>query len=206
MAVRDLRLVVIDRDGTLNRDPEDFLHGPDDWEPLPGALEAVARLNEAGWRVVVASNQSGLGRGLFDVDTLNAVHARMHKALARVGGRIDAVFFCPHAPEDACDCRKPAPGLFLQIAARYGIAPAQLVAVGDSVRDACAGVAAGCDTHLVLTGQSAVHRDGTRPVGLPEGVTIHDDLLAFADALIARHAPAARAADGPAAGMGAARP
>ncbi|MFN3830570.1 MAG: D-glycero-beta-D-manno-heptose 1,7-bisphosphate 7-phosphatase, partial [Tepidimonas ignava] len=140
MAVRDLRLVVIDRDGTLNRDPEDFLHGPDDWEPLPGALEAVARLNEAGWRVVVASNQSGLGRGLFDVDTLNAVHARMHKALAGVGGRIDAVFFCPHAPEDACDCRKPAPGLFLQIAARYGIAPAQLVAVGDSVRDACAGV------------------------------------------------------------------
>lgn len=196
MPGRDLRLVVIDRDGTLNRDPEDFLHGPDDWEPLPGALEAVARLNEAGWRVVVASNQSGLGRGLFDVDTLNAVHARMHRALAQAGGRIDAVFFCPHAPEDDCDCRKPAPGLFLQIAARYGVAPAQLVAVGDSVRDACAGVAAGCDTHLVLTGQSAAHRDGSRPPDLPGGVTVHDDLLAFADALIARESAEAASAAG----------
>jgi len=186
MPARDLKLVVIDRDGTLNRDPEDYLHGPDDWEPMPGALEAVARLNEAGWRVVIASNQSGLGRGLFDVATLNAVHARMHKALAQAGARVDAVFFCPHAPEEACECRKPLPGLFLQIARRYGVPPSQIVAVGDSVRDACAGVAAGCDTHLVLTGQSAAHRDGTRPPGLPEGVTVHDDLLAFADALIAR--------------------
>ncbi|MGQ9725426.1 MAG: D-glycero-beta-D-manno-heptose 1,7-bisphosphate 7-phosphatase [Tepidimonas sp.] len=186
MLGRDLRLVVIDRDGTLNRDPEDFLHGPDDWEPLPGAPEAVARLNEAGWRVVVACNQPGLERGLFDVETLNAVHARMHKALAQAGGRIDAVFFCPHAPEDGCDCRKPAPGLLLQIAARYGVAPAQLVVVGDSVRDVCAGVAAGCDTHLVLTGQSAAYRGGSRPPGLPGDVTVHDDLLAFADALIAR--------------------
>ncbi|MEW6694689.1 D-glycero-beta-D-manno-heptose-1,7-bisphosphate 7-phosphatase [Tepidimonas thermarum] len=188
MPARDLKLVVIDRDGTLNRDPEDFLHGPQDWQPLPGALEAVARLNQAGWRVVIASNQSGLGRGLFDVETLNAVHARMHKALAQAGGRIEAVFFCPHAPEDACDCRKPAPGLLLQIAQRYGVPPSQLVVVGDSVRDVGAGVAAGCDTHLVLTGQSAVHRNGTRPPDLPPGVTVHDDLLAFADALIARDA------------------
>lgn len=187
MPARDLKLVVIDRDGTLNRDPEDYLRGPDDWEPLPGALEAVARLNEAGWRVVIASNQSGLGRGLFDVATLNAVHARMHKDVVQAGGRIDAVFFCPHAPEDECDCRKPAPGLLLQVAARYGVAPAQLVAVGDSAHDAQAGVAAGCDTHLVCTGQSAAGA----PVDLPAGVSVHDDLLAFADALIARETGAA---------------
>lgn len=192
MPARDLKLVVIDRDGTLNREPEDYLRGPDDWEPLPGALEAVARLNEAGWRVVIASNQSGLGRGLFDVATLNAVHARMHKAVAQAGGRIDAVFFCPHAPEDECDCRKPAPGLFLQIAERYGIAPAQLVAVGDSVRDARAGVAAGCDTHLVLTGQSV----SGRPTDLPSGVSTHADLLAFADALIGRATAAGEAGAG----------
>ncbi|MDM7463195.1 D-glycero-beta-D-manno-heptose 1,7-bisphosphate 7-phosphatase [Tepidimonas taiwanensis] len=192
MPARDLRLVVIDRDGTLNQDPEDFLHGPDDWQPLPGALEAIARLNEAGWRVVVASNQAGLGRGLFDLDTLNAIHARMHKAVAQAGGRIEAVFFCPHAPEDACDCRKPAPGLFRQIAARFGTSPSQLVVVGDSVRDAGAGVAAGCDTHLVLTGQSAAWRGVGRPPGVPQAVALHDDLLAFAEALVERDASAGR--------------
>lgn len=186
MATRELKLVVVDRDGTLNQDPEDFLRGPDDWVPLPGALEAIARLNGAGWRVVVASNQSGLGRGLFDVETLNAVHARMHKALAQAGARVDAVFFCPHAPEDDCDCRKPKPGLFLQIAARYRVAPTQIVAVGDSLRDVGAGVAAGCDTHLVLTGQSAGFRSCGLPSGLPRGVTVHADLSAFADALLAR--------------------
>ena len=186
---RDLKLVVLDRDGTLNEDPEDFLHGPGDWKPLPGAIEAVARLNHAGWRVVIASNQSGLGRGLFDVATLNDIHARMHKELALAGARIEAVFFCPHAPEDHCDCRKPAPGLFLQIARRFGVPPGQMVAVGDSVRDAQAASAAGCEPHLVLTGQSARHRDGTVPAGLPGGVDLHTDLAAFADALINRDAP-----------------
>ena len=185
---RDTRLIVLDRDGTLNADPEDYIRSPDDWQPLPGALEAVARLNQGGWRVVIASNQSGLGRGLFDVATLNAVHARMHKLLAAVGARVEAVFFCPHAPEDACDCRKPAPGLYQQIARRLHVPVAQIVAVGDSVRDAQAAVAAGCDAHLVLTGQSARHRDGSRPDGLPAGVTVHQELSAFADAILARDA------------------
>ncbi|TSE33681.1 D-glycero-beta-D-manno-heptose 1,7-bisphosphate 7-phosphatase [Tepidimonas charontis] len=183
MPARDLRLVVIDRDGTLNRDPEDFLRGPQDWQPLPGALQALARLHAGGWRVVVASNQSGLGRGLFDASTLNAVHAHMLREVARAGGRIDAIFFCPHAPEEGCDCRKPAPGLFLQVAARYGVPPTQLVAVGDSMRDVAAALAAGCDTHLVLTGQSAALRGAPRPPDLPARVTVHEDLLAFAEAL-----------------------
>jgi D-glycero-D-manno-heptose 1,7-bisphosphate phosphatase len=181
---RDHRLVVLDRDGTLNEEPEDFLRSADDWKPLPGALEAVARLNQQGWRVVIASNQTGLGRGLFDVATLNEVHARMHKLMAQSGARVEAVFFCPHAPEDGCDCRKPQPGLFLQISQRFGVPPSQILAVGDSVRDAQAAVAAGCQAHLVLTGQSFKHRDGSRPDGLPPDVTMHTDLLAFADAVM----------------------
>ena len=184
----DTKLIVLDRDGTLSPDPEDFVRSPEDWAPLPGALEAVARLNQEGWKVVLATNQSGLGRGLFDVVTLNAVHARLHKQLAAAGGRLEAVFFCPHVPEDACDCRKPAPGLFEQISSRMGVPVAQIVAAGDSVRDAQAAAAAGCEPHLILTGQSLQHRDGTLPEGLPPGTRAHVDLAAFADFVLARDA------------------
>jgi D-glycero-D-manno-heptose 1,7-bisphosphate phosphatase len=117
-----MRLLILDRDGTLNRSRDDYVASADEWEPLPGALEAVARLNHGGWRVVLATNQSGIGRGMFDMASLNAIHAKMHRALAAVGGRVEAVFFCPHAPEDACTCRKPAPGLFEQIGERFGVA------------------------------------------------------------------------------------
>ncbi|MEY2685398.1 MAG: hypothetical protein RJA09_2542 [Pseudomonadota bacterium] len=183
-----MKLVVLDRDGTLNHEPDEFIRSPDEWVPLPGALEAVARLNQGGWRVVVATNQSGLGRGLFDIATLNAVHARMHKLVASAGGRIDGVFFCPHAPEDACGCRKPAPGLFHQIAQRMGVAPAQTVAIGDSVRDAQAAVDAGCEPHVVLTGQSAGLSPEAMPPGFPAGVQVHADLAAAVDVLLARGA------------------
>lgn len=181
--VASMKLIVLDRDGTLNADPEDFLRSPEDWTPIPGALEAVARLNQGGWRVVVATNQSGLGRGLFDVATLNAVHARMHKELAAAGARVEAVFFCPHAPEDGCDCRKPAPGLFQQIARRMKLAPASIVAAGDSVRDAMAAAAAGCEAHLIAAGPAAEVR-----ADLPPGTRIHPDLGAFADFVLARDA------------------
>ncbi len=185
---REHKLIVLDRDGTLNAEPEDYLRGPEDWVPLPGALEAVARLNQGGWKVVIASNQSGLGRGLFDVATLNAVHARMHKLLGAAGGRVEAVFFCPHAPEDGCDCRKPAPGLFHQILGRMAVPAAHVAAVGDSVRDAQAAAAAGCEPHLVLTGQSAVQLTGGAVEGLPPGTHVHADLSAFADFVLARDA------------------
>ena len=118
-----MKLVILDRDGTINEDRDDYVKSPEEWVPVPGALEAVARLNHAGWHVVVATNQPGLGRGLFDVAALNAIHALMHKQLAALGGRIEAIFYCPHAPDEACTCRKPAPGLLEQICDRYGVDP-----------------------------------------------------------------------------------
>ena len=182
----NLKLVILDRDGTINEDSDDFIKTPEEWLPLPGSLEAIARLNHAGWHVVVASNQSGLGRGLFDVSTLNAMHAKMHKLLAAVGGRVDAIFYCPHGPEDACRCRKPEPGLFEQIAERFGADLRQVPAVGDSARDILAGMAVGCEPHLVLTGKGAAYRNRPLPDTFPATTRTHTDLAAFADFLIAR--------------------
>ncbi|MGH6638780.1 MAG: D-glycero-beta-D-manno-heptose 1,7-bisphosphate 7-phosphatase [Polaromonas sp.] len=183
-----MKLVILDRDGTINSDSDDFVKTPDEWLPLPGALEAIARLNHAGWHVVIASNQSGLGRGLFDVAALNAMHAKMHKLLAAVGGRIDAVFYCPHSPEESCHCRKPLPGLFEQIGARFGVPLKGVPTAGDSLRDLQAGATAGCEPHLVLTGKSARYRGGGQPEGLPAGTVLHQDLSGFVDFILERSA------------------
>ncbi|MEO7399714.1 MAG: D-glycero-beta-D-manno-heptose 1,7-bisphosphate 7-phosphatase [Polaromonas sp.] len=190
-----MKLIILDRDGTINSDSDEFVKNPEEWLPLPGALEAIARLNHAGWHVVIASNQSGLGRGLFDVASLNAMHAKMHKMLAALGGRIDAVFYCPHVAEDDCSCRKPKPGLFEQIGSRFGVQLAGVPAVGDSVRDAIAGAAAGCEPHLVLTGKSASYHAGGLPEGLPAGTQVHADLAAFADFILERSERMAPAAE-----------
>lgn len=181
------KLVILDRDGTINQDSDDYIKTPEEWIPLPGALEAIARLNHAGWHVVVASNQSGLGRGLFDVATLNAMHTKFYKLLAAAGGRVDAVFYCPHGPEEACQCRKPQPGLFEQIRERYGLDLKGVPAVGDSLRDLQAGAAAGCDPHLVLTGKGEALRDQPLPAHFPAGTRVHADLGAFADWLLGTH-------------------
>ena len=188
-----MKLVIIDRDGTINAESADFIKSPDEWMPLPGALEAIARLNHAGWHVVVASNQSGLGRGLFDVASLNAMHAKMYKMLAAVGGRIDAVFYCPHAPDDKCHCRKPEPGLFEQIGERYGIDLKGVAVVGDALRDVVAGASAGCEPHLVLTGSGAAYRGHALPETFPANTRVHEDLSAFADWMVARAARATQA-------------
>ncbi|HYW56260.1 MAG TPA: D-glycero-beta-D-manno-heptose 1,7-bisphosphate 7-phosphatase [Polaromonas sp.] len=183
-----MKLVILDRDGTINSDSDEYVKSPEEWTPLPGALEAIARLNHAGWHVVVATNQSGLGRGLFDVASLNAMHAKMHKMLAAVGGRVDAVFYCPHSPEESCNCRKPLPGLFEQIGARFGVPLKSVPTAGDSVRDLVAGAAAGCEPHLVLTGKSAHYQDGGQPDGLPPGTRLHANLAAFVEFLLTRGA------------------
>ncbi|WP_239442381.1 D-glycero-beta-D-manno-heptose 1,7-bisphosphate 7-phosphatase [Saezia sanguinis] len=172
------KLVILDRDGTINEDSDHFVKSPDEWIPLPGALQAIARLSQMGWQVVVATNQSGLGRGLFDIVALNAMHEKMKQLLAVEGGRIEAVFFCPHVASDMCHCRKPLPGLFEQIGERFRADLRDVPAVGDSLRDLQAAAAAGAQPHLVRTGkgqQTALRDD------LPSGTVIHEDLSHFVD-------------------------
>ncbi|WP_294771288.1 D-glycero-beta-D-manno-heptose 1,7-bisphosphate 7-phosphatase [uncultured Rhodoferax sp.] len=181
-----MKLIILDRDGTINEDSAEFVKSPHEWQPLPGALEAIAKLNHAGWRVVVATNQSGLGRGLFDVVALNAMHAKMHTMLAAKGGKVDAIFYCPHAPDEQCRCRKPEPGLFEQIGERFGLELKGLPTVGDSARDLLAGAAVGCVPHLVLTGKAAAYRGRALPDTFPPGTMVHEDLAAFADYLVAQ--------------------
>ena len=180
-----MKLVIVDRDGTLCVEREGYIQTPDEWEALPGALDAIARLNQAGYHVVVAANMPGLGRGLFDSAALNAIHTKMAKQLAAVGGRVEAIFFCPHAPEEACTCRKPAPGLFHKIGERYKIDLKQVHAVGNSLSDAQAAHAAGCVPHLVLTGRHAPQADAPLPPDYPAATRVHADLAAFATAFIA---------------------
>jgi D-glycero-D-manno-heptose 1,7-bisphosphate phosphatase len=191
-----IKLVVLDRDGTINEDRDDYVKSADEWVPLPGALAAIARLYQAGWHVVVATNQSGLGRGLFDAYTLNEMHAKMNALLAPLGGRIDAVFFCPHAPEDDCRCRKPRPGLFEDIGLRFGIDMTGVPAVGDTLRDLQAASSVGCTPHLVRTGKAAtLDEAGVQAMrDQVPSLTVHADLAAFVDALLA--AEGRRAADG----------
>ena len=177
-----MKLVILDRDGTVNEDRNDFVKSADEWVPLPGALEAIARLNHAGWHTVIATNQSGLARGLLDMTALNAIHTRMNRELAALGGRIDAVFFCPHGPDDGCTCRKPLPGLFTMIGERYGLDLPEVPSVGDSLRDLQAGIAAGSPPHLVRTGKAAALDDAALDaiVAQAPGTVVHADLAAFA--------------------------
>ena len=174
-------MVILDRDGTINQDSDRFVKSADEWIPLPGALQAIARLNQAGCQVVVATNQSGLGRGLFDMAALNSMHEKMNRLLAIEGGRIEAVFFCPHVAADRCNCRKPMPGLFEQIAQRFKVDLRQIPAVGDSLRDLQAAHTAGALPYLVLTGKGqATHDQG----GLPVNTVVCRDLSAFVDDLL----------------------
>lgn len=172
-----MKLVILDRDGVINHDSDQYIKSPDEWKPIPGSLAAIARLNQAGYRVVVASNQSGIGRGLFETDTLNAIHEKMLKALAHVGGHIDAIFFCPHTNVDSCDCRKPKPGMFRDIAARFNADLTGVPAIGDSLRDLQAAAAAGAQPMLVLTGKG---RKTIDEPGLPADTLVFPDLAAAA--------------------------
>jgi D-glycero-D-manno-heptose 1,7-bisphosphate phosphatase len=177
-----MKLVILDRDGVINLDSEQYIKSPDEWRPIAGSLEAIARFTQAGFRVVVATNQSGVGRGLFDMAALNAIHDKMHKAVSQLGGRIDAIFFCPHAQDRGCACRKPQPGMLLEIAERFDVALAEVPVIGDSLRDLQAASEAGARPILVLTGK------GERTLesgGLPENTEIHQDLATAAAALAA---------------------
>ena len=178
-----MKLIILDRDGTINYDSDVFIKRPDEWRPIPGSLEAIARLTQSGWRVVVATNQSGLARGLLDMETLNAIHAKMQKAVTQAGGRIEAVFYSPEAAESQSPNRKPNPGMFLAIADRFHASLDQVPAVGDSLRDLQAAAAVKAQPILVLTGKG----EKTRAAGgLPDATSIFPDLAAVAEALCER--------------------
>ncbi len=182
------KLVILGRDGILNEYRDDHVRAPEEWQPIPGALEAVSRLNHGGWHTVVATNQSGIGRGMIDMAAVNAVHAHMNRELAKAGGRIDAVFFCPHSPEDGCDCRKPLPGLMQEVGRRYAIDLALVPMAADTLRDLQAAQAAGCEPHLILSGRAALLDSGQRAQWLEQvpRTMVHQSLAHFADHLLRR--------------------
>ena len=186
MSLSSSKLIILDRDGVINEDRDDYVKSADEWIPLPGSLEAIALLNQAGYQIAIATNQSGLARGYFSINDLHAMHTKMDKLLQPLGGRIDSIFFCPHVDAHACDCRKPAPGLMKEIALRYKkndntLPLSGVPIVGDSLRDLQAGITLGASPHLVLTGKG----EKTLAKGdLPEGTQIHENLLAFANTLL----------------------
>lgn len=176
-----MSLIILDRDGVINHDSDLFIKSPAEWEPIEGSLEAIARLNHADYRVIVMTNQSGIARGLFDVETLNRIHSKMHRMLAQVGGKIEAIFFCPHKEEDNCLCRKPKAGLLTDFANRLRLTLADVPVVGDSLRDLQAAQAAGAKPILVKTGKG----ERTLAAGtLPQGVEVFSDLSAFVTDLL----------------------
>jgi D-glycero-D-manno-heptose 1,7-bisphosphate phosphatase len=182
-------LIILDRDGVINHDSDNYIKSPEEWRPIDQSLEAISKLKHAGWVVVVATNQSGVERGLFDINTLHAIHNKMMAAVAEKGGHIDSIFFCPHAPASGCDCRKPASGLLKDIAKRFGIGLENVPVVGDSLRDLQAGAELGCSLWLVKTGKgertlAAAKTDPSK--ALPANTRVADNLASVVDQLLAQ--------------------
>lgn len=173
-----MKLIILDRDGVINYDSEHYIKTPDEWRPLPGSLETIAKLKKAGFTVAVATNQSGVGRGYYDLATLNKIHDKMQTALAKHNAQIDLIVFCPHTPDDHCDCRKPKTGLFKQIAQHFQIDLKNIPAVGDSLRDLQAANSVGCLPILVETGngiKTKAHPD------LPKKTRIYANLAEWVE-------------------------
>lgn len=177
-----MKLVVLDRDGVINYDSDRFIKTPEEWRPIPGSLEAITALNQRGYRVVVATNQSGIGRGLLDMAAFNAINDKMTRSLAQLGGRIDAVFYCPHAADARCDCRKPKAGMLREIGRRFNVDLRDVPAVGDALRDLQAAADVGALPVLVTTGKGRITLKENE---LPERTQVFDDLAAFARHLTA---------------------
>ena len=178
-----MKLIILDNRGVVNFSSDTFIKTPDEWQPIPGSLEALARLTRAGYRVVIATNQSGIGRGLMDMETFNAINEKMYKAVTQAGGRIDAIFFCPHASADKCKCRKPKIGMFDEIVQRYCIDLKNIPIIGDSLRDLQAAAKAGAIPVLVLTGKG---RKTKAEKTLPDGTKVFEDLAEAVDSLIGK--------------------
>ena len=176
-----MKLIILDEAGVINYSSDTFIKTPDEWIPIPGSLEAIARLAHTGYRIVIATNQSGIGRGLLDMATYNAINDKMFKAVHHAGGRIDAIFFCPHTQADKCICRKPATGMFNEIIQRYGVNLKNVPAIGDSLRDLQVAAAVGATPILVLTGKGQVTRAQEE---IPSNTQIFENLAAAVNALV----------------------
>lgn len=178
-----MKLIILDRDGVVNHDSDDYIKSPDEWQPIDGSLEAIARLNHAGYTVAIASNQSGLARGYFDIEVLAAMHKKMDELLAKIGGRIDAVFYCPHGPDDACHCRKPKPGMLLDIGQRFNVPLKQAIFVGDSIADITAANNANAQAVLVRTGKG-IKAEKILQSENKSSIPVYDDLASAVTAIL----------------------
>ena len=177
------KLVILDRDGVINQDSDAYVKSVEEWIPIPGSIEAIASLSKAGYTVCIATNQSGLARQYFTLDTLNAMHHKLVALVKEQGGEIDSIEYCPHGPDDNCDCRKPLPGMFSNIAKRFELTDLSgSHTVGDSLRDLEAGAALNSQPVLVKTGKGIRTLDSGK--ALPEGTQIFSDLNHFVQALI----------------------
>ena len=176
-----MKLIILDRDGVINFDSDEYIKSPAEWQPIPGSLQAIARLNQHGYRVAVATNQAAISRGLFDMKTLCAIHHKLHQSAQAVGARIDAIFYCPHAADEQCDCRKPRPGMLLSIGKRFGVSLQGVPMVGDSLRDLQAAIQVGAAPYLVMTGKG---EQTLATGGLPPGTKIFDNLAMMVDRLL----------------------
>lgn len=178
-----MKLIIIDRDGVINHDSDAYIKSEEEWQPIDGSLEAIARLNHGGYTVVVASNQSGLARGYFDIETLSAMHRKMDEMLSKVGGQVDAIFYCPHGPDDGCSCRKPKPGMLLDIGQRFNVSLKDVVFIGDSISDIKAASNANAKSMLVRTGKGVkaekiLHAEGK------SDIPVYDDLATAVTAIL----------------------
>jgi len=176
-----MKLVILDRDGVINADSDEYIKSASEWVPIPGSLEAIARLKRAQYQVVVATNQSGVARGLFDIDTLNTIHMKMIQAIRQRGAELDGIFFCPHGPDDGCSCRKPKAGLLDEIADRLKVNLHGVYAVGDSERDILAARKVGAQPVLVLTGKGKKTVKNSSHIS---DVPVYKNLADFVDTLL----------------------
>jgi len=179
-----MKLIILDRDGVINEDSDDYIKSADEWIAIPGSLEAIARLNRANVKVAVATNQSGIARDYFDINTLDLIHKKMEQSLARVGGHIDTIVYCPHGPDDGCQCRKPKAGLLYQIAEQFGCQLSGVYLIGDSLRDIQAAQTAGAQGILLKTGKG-LRTLAANPTEI-ENLPIFDDLSQAVDNLLKR--------------------
>ncbi len=178
-----MKLIVLDRDGVINHDSDAYIKSKEEWQPIDGSLEAIARLNHGGYTVVVASNQSGLARGYFDIEALSAMHKKMDEMLAKIGGQVDAIFYCPHGPDDGCACRKPKPGMLLEIGQRFNVSLKEVVFIGDSISDLKAASNANAKAMLVRTGKG-VKAEKIVQAEYDQSIPVYDDLAAAVTAIL----------------------